>query len=174
MSFDDEAVQRYEIERIVSKRTTQQGFTEYYIKWKDYNDDENTWEPLENLIEDKAFEVIFNFENSEETKAKYPIQNRDVINFIKSFSEFDPSNKLYVNMTSSMSFGGFPLDKPERILGLEKNYATQEIYAIIECSMRENTGIKPKSTAVRTDIHSVFDPELYLDYLEKNISVQTN
>ena len=70
MSFDDEAVQRYEIERIVSKRTTQQGFTEYYIKWKDYNDDENTWEPLENLIEDKAFEVIFNFENSEETKAK--------------------------------------------------------------------------------------------------------
>ena len=54
MSFDDEAVQRYEIERIVSKRTTQQGFTEYYIKWKDYNDDENTWEPLENLIEDKA------------------------------------------------------------------------------------------------------------------------
>lgn len=50
------------MEKIVSKRTTD-GVVSYEIKWKDYQDTENTFEPLENLSQAK--EAIAEFENAQ-------------------------------------------------------------------------------------------------------------
>jgi chromobox protein 1 len=41
--------EEYIVERIISKRVSKSGKVEYLLKWKDYSDDENTWEPRENL-----------------------------------------------------------------------------------------------------------------------------
>lgn len=39
----------WEVEAIVGKRVNANGDVEYEVKWKDYDPDQNTWEPLENL-----------------------------------------------------------------------------------------------------------------------------
>jgi hypothetical protein len=44
----DEILEEYEVEKIVDKRT-KNGVTEYLVKWKGYEEDENTWEPTKHL-----------------------------------------------------------------------------------------------------------------------------
>jgi hypothetical protein len=41
-------VEVFDVEYLVSKRVGEQG-VEYEVKWEGYSDDENTWEPEENL-----------------------------------------------------------------------------------------------------------------------------
>lgn len=49
------------VERIEMKRTTDSGKVEYLLKWKGYDESENTWEPVENL---DCAELIEAFEKS--------------------------------------------------------------------------------------------------------------
>merc|ERR1712150_225631 len=44
-----EVEEEYEVQKIVDKRTKKGGKIEYLIKWKDWGNDANTWEPKENL-----------------------------------------------------------------------------------------------------------------------------
>merc|ERR1712130_901375 len=43
----------YEVETIVSKRTSEEGKVEYFVKWKGWNASDNTWEPVDNLQSSK-------------------------------------------------------------------------------------------------------------------------
>ena len=45
-----------EIEKIVDKRVDSDGQVEYFVKWKGYGDEENTWEPIENIEADTMIE----------------------------------------------------------------------------------------------------------------------
>jgi chromobox protein 1 len=52
------AHEEYEVESILAKRVTKNR-TEYLVKWKGYEEDENTWEPVANLhCSDKITEFI--------------------------------------------------------------------------------------------------------------------
>jgi len=45
MQVDEE----YEVEKILDKRVEKGGYTEYLVKWRNYEEGENTWEPVDNL-----------------------------------------------------------------------------------------------------------------------------
>jgi len=46
---NSEVEEEYEVQKIVDKRTKKNGKVEYLIKWKDWGNEANTWEPKENL-----------------------------------------------------------------------------------------------------------------------------
>jgi len=63
---DEEAEEEeeFEVERIEKKRV-RSGIVEYFIKWKNYGEADNTWEPRENLSCD---DIITAFEKAEKER----------------------------------------------------------------------------------------------------------
>jgi len=66
--------QEYSVEKILDKRT-RNGIVEYFLKWTDYDDSENSWEPEENL---HCEELVNDFEEKlkKEKKNTQPVRNR--------------------------------------------------------------------------------------------------
>ena len=58
--WDDDA--EFIVERIITRRIFIDRI-QYLIKWKNYKDEDSTWENLEHLIEDNCFGKIFEYEN---------------------------------------------------------------------------------------------------------------
>lgn len=59
--------EEYSVEAIRQKRRTRAGTYEYLIKWANYPEEDNTWEPLENL---KCPELIQKFNEAEADKRR--------------------------------------------------------------------------------------------------------
>jgi len=63
-STTEDEQKEWVVEKVLRSRKRTDGTTEYLIKWDGWDDNDNTWEPEENLTE----ELVVNFKNQEKEK----------------------------------------------------------------------------------------------------------
>lgn len=102
--FDDEYEEEFFAEKILNKRVTKEGQVQYYIKWENYNTEDNTWELAENLDRVKNIgELIKEFEEKLQLKEISKEQSKDQQNnddALECGSKCTLSNSTVVNVTS--------------------------------------------------------------------------
>ncbi|XP_069469549.1 chromodomain Y-like protein [Ambystoma mexicanum] len=58
----------YEVERIIDKKKNKKGKTEYLVRWKGYNSDDDTWEPEQHLVNCEEYIHEFNRRHNDKSK----------------------------------------------------------------------------------------------------------
>ena len=159
--MESEKEDLYQIEKIINKKTDEYGLTIYEIKWEQYDESENSWQSLEILIEDKAFDSIFEFESTD--YAKTLPMNEDTKDFLNVFEEYISENTKIQN-----EYGDFPFDIPDRVLKITLDHISNEKYALISWKMRDNK-IKPKDSWVNCKVLAVYDGELFSKFIKNLI-----
>lgn len=108
MGKDQEEPEEYSVEKVLDRRV-RNGKVEYFLKWKGYSDEDNTWEPEENL---DCPDLINAFEDARKKREKEEgAKKRKTIDG----ADPKPSKK---KATDDKKAQGFERGlEPERILG---------------------------------------------------------
>jgi len=150
----------YEVESIRKKKITAGGNILYLIKWKDYSEDENTWEPIENL---ECQEMIDEFEAKE---------NKEVI---------DEGIKNKKKTTTSRSSGSAKKVKEARSssnasqrTGFDEGLTVEEILGATDTAGELMFLIKWKerneASLISAKVANIKCPQQVIEYLETKIT----
>lgn len=129
----------YDVETILDKRESQDGLIEYYVKWKNYPNSSNTWEPIDNIFSEK---LIREFESKRSKKGLGQID-------FKKLKDLRPINQSTLN--KSMTFQA-KYDNQPVVIRLEKTQFVEDDARTL--LLDKNTNYKMDQS---NDIYSAYD-----------------
>ena len=115
--------EEYTVEKIVDKRIVKGGKIEYFLKWKGYGEEDNTWEPRENL---DCEDLIAEFERKLKEKSAKKKEDK----------AGNDSKRKSTSTTASSSTDSNKKKKPEddRPKGFERGLAPERIIGATDSS----------------------------------------
>lgn len=152
---EEEEEEEYEVEKILDKRT-KGSKTEYYIKWKNYPDSENTWEPDENL---DCPELISSFEAKWKEKKE---KKRKTTEEEKS----KPKKKKTEEEDAAKPRGFARGLQPERIIGATDS--SGELMFLMKWKNSDEADLVPARQA------NVKCPQIVIKFYEERLTWHTN
>merc|ERR1712243_375283 len=149
----------YEVEEILDKRAEKGGYTEYLIKWKNYEDpEENTWEPVDNLGD--AEKAIKAFEKDLEAKT---LAANAKNNKRKSGPNSVVQNAAKVQKVEKEKAKGFARGlQAEKIIGIRKE--PEKMFFLIKWKGSDETDfVNPKEAKLKI-------PQIVIEFYEEKLS----
>jgi len=158
----EEEEEEYVVEKILDKRT-RSGRVEYYLKWKGYNEEDNTWEPVENL---DCPDLIAEFEEQRkkkkmENKSKEVSESKESKTKKKSLPEPEKPKKKRSEEDSKPRGFDRGLD-PEKIIGATD--ASGELMFLIKWKDSEEADLVPAKLA------NVKCPQVVIKFYEERLT----
>merc|ERR1711994_557317 len=155
MSSGDE--EEYVVERVVDKRVGRNGKVEYLLKWKGYGDEDNTWEPKENLDCEDMIEAFEKARRDKADKKKRADKRR-------SDADIGSSKKKKGDDEKPRGFGR-GLD-PERIIGATDS--SGELMFLIKWKGSDEADLVPAREA------NVKCPQTVIKFYEERLTWHTS
>jgi len=158
----EEEEEEYVVEKILDKRT-RGGRVEYYLKWKGYSEEDNTWEPVENL---DCPDLIAEYEEQRkrkkaENKAKEESTKKDKDKSVKKPGSEDAAKKKKKEDESKPRGFDRGLD-PEKIIGATD--ASGELMFLIKWKDSEEADLVPAKLA------NVKCPQVVIKFYEERLT----
>jgi len=167
----EEEEEEYVVEKILDKRT-RGGRVEYYLKWKGYNEEDNTWEPVENL---DCPDLIAEFEEQrkkkkqenkvkelEKEKEKDKDKDKDKDKNKKKSIPNEPDKKKKKTEDESKPRGFDRGLEPEKIIGATD--ASGELMFLIKWKDSEEADLVPAKLA------NVKCPQVVIKFYEERLT----
>eukprot|EP00347_Sterkiella_histriomuscorum_P006052 403354248 len=157
-----EALEVYEVSKILGKRLNAKKQVEYLVKWIDQAD--CTWEPFENLATCAKLVEEFNLQENDTVKALPKPQNHEISQFQRKRDKktaFKEEKELLQNK-GSLQKG----HKIYRVIGLSKSRKTGQLYAKVEWEPEENEKSLLEDSFVPVDLLKQSYPQILLAYYE--------
>jgi len=175
--------EEYTVEDILEKRVNRKGKVEYLVKWENYPHSQNTWEPLENLI--NSMDIVKDFEAREEAKKESLTESQNNISreapIHKSQKDFNYCTPVNPEKTiNNESGGGMNQKKSDEVpilRDIEDNIPKKinsvkkfdgELYSLVEWEERSD-GLTPDPAYIPSLLLRKLNPKLLIEFYESKI-----
>ena len=149
----------YEVEKILEKRVEKNGYTEYLVKWRNYDHVENTWEPLDNLGEAEKAIKLFEKEQEMKNQAAFKVQNQNNKRKMMSQAVKEPQPK-----TARFESKGFARGlAAEKIIGIRREAEGQVFFLIKWRGTDETDFVNAKEAKAKI-------PLVVIDFYEEKLA----
>jgi len=165
---EEEGGEEFTVEKIIEKRTGVNGRTEYYLKWVGYGEEENTWEPTDNL---DCPELIAEFERKwAENEAKKGGKKRAAADSTESKeNKGKKARGSAVSKTQERSNDPTGFDRgfdPDKIIGATDS--SGELMFLMKWKDTDEADLVPARIA------NVRCPQVVISFYEERLTWQTN
>jgi hypothetical protein len=154
-NLEDSVNNVFDVEKILDKKY-ENGRLLYLVKWLDYPNSENTWEPLTHLTDVR--ELIEEFEKEQLEKEKG--------GFVDKNFEFDDRPFKFKYISNKPPTGNIKTDIPKKFKSAKK--AEENVYILVEWNERMD-GIQPLDSYIVNKVLREKYGNMLLDFYEDRL-----